>query len=328
MKPVDVARGHGRDGAAWGTASGFAAVGLWASSVAVCRLLTEPLGPLTTGALTYTLAGALGCGVQYARRGERAKLTRLPGRYLLGCGGLFVVYAIVFDLMVGLSPRREQVPVVALINYLWPALTLVLSIPILRARPRCLFPLGVLVALAGVALALLPPEQRTPAGLAAAIAANPAACSFALCAAVSWAVYSNLTRRWGGAAHGGAAPLFMLAAGLAMIPLRYARGEQSAWSVALAGSLALSVIATTLLPYWLWDLAMRRGNVTVSASAAYAIPVVATAISCAVLVVRPSPSLLGAAVLIVAGAVIGRLTLRPAARCGSNENTDVTDNNR
>jgi hypothetical protein len=61
---------------------------------------------------------------------------RLPKRYLFGCGALFVSYEVALYLAVGLSVSDQQVLVVGLINYLWPALILLTAIPILRYRAR------------------------------------------------------------------------------------------------------------------------------------------------------------------------------------------------
>src|SRR5690606_28792512 len=104
-------------------------------------------------ALIYTGAGLLGLAAIRLQANGWKNLQHLPKNYLLGCGGLFVAYITTFYLAIGLSATREQVLAVGLINYLWPALSLVLSIPILGPKARSFLPVGIILALLGTWLA-------------------------------------------------------------------------------------------------------------------------------------------------------------------------------
>ena len=95
----------------------------------ILRLLQE--GPLTAGAAVYLLGGSLSV-VRLFSTSRRSRFTGQHRLYLLGCGALFVFYTVAVYLAVGLCRDREQLLEIALVNYLWPALTMVLSIPILR----------------------------------------------------------------------------------------------------------------------------------------------------------------------------------------------------
>ena len=294
------------------TFGGFLAIALWSATVGLGRILIESLGVMTAGAAVYSLSGVLGCAWLLWRPRRRAELRRLPRRYLLGCGGLFVLYAVCLYAATGLATGRQQVLVVGVINYLWPGLTLALSVPILGNVARPWLWAGIVMAFAGVALAAGAQGGVDWPALSSHLAADAWPYCLALVGAVSWALYSNFTRRWAGGAIGGAVPLFALATGVAMAALRLMSCESTRWSAAMAGVLMLIAVGPALLAYILWEAAMRWGDHTLVACAAYAAPLLSTGMSCALLGVLPGASLWAACVLVVAGAVICRLSVRSA----------------
>ncbi len=133
------------------TAAGLGAVVIWSTWLGLSRLMYEQLGPLVGGGMVNLLAGSVGMAWMLRTRPARQRLAQLPRKYLLGCGGLFVLYATCLPFALALASDRQAVLVVGLINYLWPALTLIVSVPIQGTRPRAWFPLGVLLTVAGLA---------------------------------------------------------------------------------------------------------------------------------------------------------------------------------
>ena len=291
--------------------AGLGACVLWASTIGVSRLLTEPLGPMTTGGVLFVLAGLVGGAWFYRTAEGRRRLRGLPLRYLLGCGAIFIAYQVSLYGAIGLAAGRQQVVEAGVINYAWPGLTLLLSIPLLGRRPRRAFPLGILIATAGVVLVMTPRGGWSFEGFLANVRANAVAYGLAASAAVTWALYSNLIRRWAGGVRGGALPLFSVIGGVVMLALRGPLGDPSPqWSWGILPPLAFMVIGPTMLSYILWDVAMRRGNPTVSASAAYITPILSTLTSAVVLQILPAPAVWVGCGLVVAGAVICRVSLR------------------
>jgi drug/metabolite transporter (DMT)-like permease len=250
-----------------------------------------------------------------ARRGGLGFVARVPWKYLLGCGSLMVLYTVCLYEAIGLSVSRTQVIEAGILNYLWPGLTLVFSVPILGRRARAGLVPGILVALAGVVLATAPCEGWSWGGLRERLV-HGWAYGFALGGAVSWALYSNLSRRWAGpaGAEAGAVPVFLLAAGVVLTATRLVRPEESHWTWPAVVQLAYVAIFPTLLAYVCWDYAVRRGNITLVASAAYATPLLSTLISCVYLAVVPGPSLWIACGLVIGGAVVCNFSIveRPA----------------
>ena len=136
------------------TIMGIVAIFLWSTTIGFSRSLTEQLGTFTTAALIYSLAGTFGLLYTQRTTGGLVRILQLPRAYLFVCGSLFVAYMCFLYLAIGMADNRAQVLAVGLINYLWPGLSLVFSIPILGRKAKPLLLGGILVALLGIWLAV------------------------------------------------------------------------------------------------------------------------------------------------------------------------------
>ena len=302
------------------TALGIIAVLLWSSTMAFSRSLTEQLGAMTAGACIYLVSGGLGCAYLLAR-GKLGQVRRLPLRYLFGCGGLTVAYMALIYTAIGLAPTRRQVIGVGIINYLWPGLTVIFSVPLLKKRAGPLLAPGALAFFVGVVLASSQGGSLSPMEFLRDMRNGEAPYLFALAAAVCWALYSNLSRRWGGASEGGAVPVFLLAAGVLLFLMRPFFHEQQHWTARTLWELGYMALLPALLAYGFWDSCMRRGNLVLAASVAYLAPVLSTTMTSLYLHVTPSANLWLACALVVAGAVICKLSVTdpPAEKTGNAE---------
>jgi len=286
------------------TALGFVAIACWSTTLAVTRTSAEQLGPVTAGASVFLLAGTLGCGCLALRRGGLGRALRLPRAYLWGCGALFVLYEVCLYLAIGLAGTRRQVLEVGVINYLWPGLTLVFSIPILKRQARLWLVPGIVIAFTGVLLAMSQGRSLSWSALAEGLRAAWAPYLLALTAAIAWGLYSNLTRKWAGSAKGTGVPIFILATGLVLCLVRPAITEQTRWGGRALLEVAFLALVPNLLGYTAWDIAMRKGRIILVASFSYLTPVLAMAVACVYLGVWPGPSLWVACGMVVAGAVL------------------------
>jgi drug/metabolite transporter (DMT)-like permease len=299
------------------TLAGLAAILLWSTSVALARSISTQVGPLTAAALVYTFGGlALVAWETVVRPGALAAMLRLPRLYLFGCGGLFVFYTGAFFLALGLADDDGQSLALALVNYLWPALTIVFSLPIQRARAGWMLLPGTALALGGVFLVLTAGQSAAPCGLWSACLRNPPAFGFALGAAFAWALYSNLARRWAGAQASGAVPLFVLVSGLVLGAIRLVRPENAAWSGGLL--VEASVMGLTVaVAYACWDKAMRLGDMLLVSACSYFTPLLSTLVSAAYLGVEPSAGLwLGCAALVAGSLASWRSVEAPRSAAG------------
>lgn len=303
------------------TVAGVFAIIFWATSIAFVRIVSESLGPLRTGACGNLAGGAILIALLMFRRDGIRKLLQLPGRYLLACSSLFAFYSICFVLAIGLASGRQQVIEVGLINYLWPAATLLLSIPVLRHRAKPLLVVGIVLALGGIALAIIARGEFAWETFQKNLRTNSVPYLLAFACMLSWALFSVLVRRWGGNAQGGAVPLFLLVSGTVMFVASLLSPMQAHWSWRVGVDLAVVIVFPTTLAYVFWDWAMRKGNVILVASLSYFIPVLSTLVSSIYLQVAVGPAVWTACALVAAGAYICKLSIRKGEPAVSPDKT-------
>jgi drug/metabolite transporter (DMT)-like permease len=285
------------------TASGLAAILLWSTTFGIARSLLEHVGPLTAGACAY-LAGGFFCLLRLWWSGKTPRsLLKLSPRYLLGCGSLFVVYTAAIYLAVGLAKDRGQVIEVALVNYLWPALTILFSLPLLGRKANAWLLPGTVLALGGVLLVMTQGTQTSWLSFARHVQENPVAYGLALVAAVTWGGYSNLARRWSGPGSEGAVELFVPVTGIVLLAIRLFTTEPADWTARCAVE-AAGLAAVTTTAYVLWDLSMRKGNMLLVVACSYFTPLLTTLVSCAYLRTTPGPKLWMGCLLLVTGSLV------------------------
>lgn len=285
------------------TLLGLLAVLLWSSTVALARSISEEVGPLGAGASVYLTGGLVLVAGLALEKGSFSRLRSLPRAYLLGCGSLFLGYSAALFLALGLATGREQAIEVGLVNYLWPALTILFSLVILSKRAHLGLIPGTLLALVGVVLVLTQGSTVSWQSFSANLAGNPVAYGLGLAAAVSWALYSNFARRWTTPDSGGGVALFVMVTGLVFWLARLLYPEDATWSVRVVAEIAFLGTATALA-YAFWDVAMRRGDVVLVASCSYLTPFLATVAGCAYLWVVPGIKLWLGCLLISGGAFL------------------------
>ncbi|MFA5206102.1 MAG: aromatic amino acid DMT transporter YddG [Lentisphaeria bacterium] len=295
------------------TGCGILAVVIWSAAICLSRSLMEKLGTFTGGGLVFTISGVLSILLFLALHRFDWRGLRPAPAYLLACGVPFVLYVICLYLAVGLARNRQQVVEVGLLNYLWPAMTLLLSVPVLKLRARPWLPLGLVMAFAGVVWAnvAMSGQPFSVQGIRDRVAADATPYVLALAAAVLWGLYSNLVRRFAARGSVLGVPLFMLAGGLLLLGAgRCVPAAPPHWSGAALAELAAMVLFPSIAAYLLWDRAMRRGNLVLVASVAYLAPLLSTLWTGWYLGVPLPAGIWGAGALIVAGAWLSKTAVR------------------
>ena len=290
------------------TVLGILALVMWSTTVAFSRSLATALGTMTAPALIYGLSGTAGVGWLLAT-GRWRQTVRLPRAYLFGCGALFVFYTVSLYLALGLAVTDRQAVEVGIINYLWPGLTLVFAVPILGRKARWTLWPGIVVAFAGVALAGAGGTGLSWSGFVENLHARGVPYLLALAAGVSWPLYSNLARKWAGDAPSHAVPCFLLASGCVFLLLRPFFQEETHWTSRTGWELAYMALVPSLLAYSFWDVAMRKGRLVLVAALSYATPLLSTWIACLYLRVPAGWSLWAGCGLVVAGALVCKLSI-------------------
>lgn len=278
------------------TLVGFVAVVLW-SLLALLTVATAPVPPLQLNALSFAIGGALGL-VWLAATGTLPELRGIPLRvHAFGTAALFGYHFLYFSAL-RLAPPAEA----GLIAYLWPLLTVLFSGLLPGERLRAGHLLGAAVAFGGAALLILSRGVAFSGEAAAGYA-------LAFLCALTWSGYSVISRRLG-AVPTASVTVFCLATA-ALSGLAHLALEQTAWPAGAPGwwAVVLLGLGPVGLAFYVWDIGVKRGDIQLLGTAAYAAPVLSTTALVAAGMAAATPVLALAAALIAGGAAI-------AARAG------------
>ncbi len=273
-------------------AAGLAAIGLW-GMLAALSVLAGAVPPFQMVAMTFAIGATIGIARARARGVAWRALVAWPARvWLLGIGGLFGYHALYFAAL-QLAPPAEA----NLVNYLWPLLIVLLSAPLAGERLGWSHLVGAGLGFAGVAALAVgrgidfTTEHLLGYGLA-------------LGCALTWSLYSVLSRRFGEtptdavAAFCAATSLLSLACHLAF--------ERTVWPHDAVAWLA--VLGLGLGPagsaFYFWDHAVKHGDIRALGALSYATPILSTAILVACGLAQPTGMLVLAAALVTTGAVL------------------------
>ena len=272
--------------------AGCGAIALW-GALATLSVLAGPVPPFQMVAMTFSLGAAIGIVRARIRGLHFRDLMRWPLRvWLLGIGGLFGYHALYFAAL-QLAPPAEA----NLVNYLWPLLIVLLSAPLAGEKLGWPHLVGALLGFAGVALLAL----NRGVSFSDAYALGYL---LALGCAFAWSLYSVLSRRFGETPTDAIASFCAAAALLSL--LCHLLFEPTVWPGSTTSWLA--VVALGLGPtggaFYLWDHAVKRGDIRALGALSYAAPILSTGLLIACGLATPTSALLLAALLVTAVAIL------------------------
>lgn len=273
------------------TLVGFTAILLW-SLLALFTVGSAPVPPFLLNALCFGIGGAIGLVWMLATGGPGVLRGVGWKVYAFGTAGLFGYHFLYFSAL-RMAPAAEA----GLISYLWPLFIVLLSGLLPGERLSRAHVAGALLAFAGAALIVL----RGAAGLTAE--ALPGLGLAFLCA-VTWAVYSVLSRRLGEVPTASVAVFCLATAALSV--LAHLALEDTVWPE--TGSGWLSILALGLGPvglaFYTWDVGVKRGDIQLLGVASYAAPLLSTSALVLAGITQPTWTILAAAALIAGGAAL------------------------
>ena len=243
---------------------GIGAILLW-SSLALMALFTASLPPFQVLATSFAIGGVLGLALlaRDGRAGLRGLRQPWPA-FVLAVFALFGYHALYF-----IAFRAAPAVEVNLINYLWPLLIVVFAAFLPGTRLRAGQVAGTLLGLAGVVImvtrgrAIALEAQHLPGYLAAFVAA------------LTWAAYSVLNRRFHAvpsAAVAGACLAVAVLAALVHVLVEQTQAPDAAqWGV-----LVLMGVGPVGIAFRLWDHGTKRGDLALLGTLSYAAPLLST----------------------------------------------------
>lgn len=284
-----------------GTFAGIIACLIWSAAILVMNLLGTAFGSLYAAGLELGIAGLLLAFSAWVR-GDLRRIGLHSHLCHLVCGGFWLLNVTLSWLAVSLVHSKGELLVTGLLNYLWPSLTLILAIPILKKQATLWLVPGMNAVVIGIVLGKVAtaPEGATQDAL---MHINPWAYSLAVLDAIAWALYSNYSRKLSNPQGASAVPFYMLigsvfllaASGLSEEPRNPSIFD---WAFLLFWSIAAA------LAYLFWDIGMRFGNVVTVSTTSMLIPLLSTILTAYVSGHAVSVALIVAAGLVVVGSRI------------------------
>lgn len=264
------------------------AVLLWASLATLSSGLSH-IPPLLMTGIGLLIGSVLSLPLS---KFQLASLKVSPKLLAIGVFGLFGFHLALFAAL-------QNAPAVQanLINYLWPLLIVILAPAFLGSKLKLKHVLAAIAGFLGAALAILSGAQAE-GGFAIGYL-------YALIAAIVWATYSLLTKRYGSFAtssigtFAAVSGLLAIAAHLLFEPT--ATITQADWLVLLV--LGLGPLGGA---FYLWDYALKHGSAQRVGLISFATPLLSTLFLLLSSGQAPTPLLFVSAALIIGAAYVGR----------------------
>lgn len=273
------------------TAAGIAAILLW-GALALLTAMTGRMPPFQMTAITFALGGALGLCAAILR-GRTQLLKPTPQSFLLGLYGFFAYHACYFAALKLADPAEAQ-----LIASLW-ALLIVLFSGLLPAhRLRANHVIGAIIGLTAAAL-LIVPKIGSGGG-----AGTVAGYILAAACALIWSSYSVASRLFSGVPTESLSITCLATAVLALAC--HWIFETPAWPQHTSEWVALFALGLGPVgaAFFLWDIGMKNGDVSLLGALSYAAPVISTGLLVIAGYSAPSWTLALAVALMVIAALV------------------------
>ncbi|TVO33366.1 aromatic amino acid DMT transporter YddG [Vibrio algivorus] len=265
------------------TLCGILAILLWSSLTALIRDISELFSPTAGAAMIYSVSTVFLFVVMGVPR-----LKQFPKQYLIVGGILFVIYEICLALSLGLANSRRQSMEMAIINYLWPALTILLSVIVSNKKVNPLLYPSIALAFIGVAWCISGEQPLSIALISQNVIGNPIPYLLAFSGALIWAVYCTITKKMSDGQN--PISLFFMATATSLW-IKYAMGSEPSLTFTWESSVTVLIAGITIgSGYALWNHAIVGGNIILLGTLSYFIPIFATLFSVVYLEVSLSHS--------------------------------------
>lgn len=297
---------------------GIVAILLWSSVTALIRDLSELFSPIAGAAMMYSVSAIFLMSVMGV-----PKIKDYPIRYLLIGGVLFVTYEICLALSLGMANSRHQAMEMSIINYLWPALTILLSVLISPKKVNILVYPSILIAFTGVGWCIAGDQGISLNTLMNNISGNPITYLMAFSAAFIWAFYCVITKK---ISNGKNAIVLFFAATAITLWVKYFFSNEPSLHFTLPSTLTLIISGIVIgTGYALWNQAVIGGNIILLGTISYFTPVFSTLFASVYLSISLTSSFWKGVALVTLGSLICFLVTR--SKPTSNNTTETNGSN-
>jgi drug/metabolite transporter (DMT)-like permease len=261
------------------TLAGIFAVIIWSTTIAFSKSVMETEGNYSAMFMIYFFGGILLFVILFTwlKRDFFAKWKKLPRSYYTRIGIFLLLNNTLLFIAIGLTSNKNELLIVTIINYLWPIITYIIKVPMFHIKPKMgMFVFSIALATSGVMIAFS--QEYTISEFIGIIrAANNSIWAYllTLLTAVSWALYSNLTKKYHTDDDVAALPIIFIVSGLLFLFVQVIKGQfvfTGLTSIYKNYELIYMIICPTALAYLFWYIAMKKGNKNLVVSISFLIP--------------------------------------------------------
>ncbi len=273
------------------TLYGGLAILLWSGLVGCARLGMEQFGPLGGAACLYSLSSLL-----LIKFVGLPKLRTFAWSYFILGSLMFASYEVLFSLSFGMANSRMQAIEVSIVNYLWPALTVLFTIILTKPKTKIFIYPSLFLAFSGVILSISGGKNLSVNGWIANVSSNPSVYLMALTGAFIWAGYCNLTKQQKN--NGNLITVFFIVTAITLW-VKFLLSPDSIITFSWSGLSYLAISSIMMAGgYGLWNIAIVSGNMMFLATLSYFVPIFSAILSSLTLsVLLPESFWLGVAMV-------------------------------
>ncbi len=285
------------------TIFGFITILIWGTSSVFTRTLSTSLGAFTAAALVNFIGG-IAVLLRQSLTGSGIKdWKKVPRLYWPSCGFLFILYTSSSYVSMNMVANEEAVVTLVLIRFLWPLFTLIFTVPILKEKASPWLIGGVSLSFIGIVVAKLGNGLFDLPNFVKNITSEDDMPAFLLgfVVAISWSLYTNLTKKFIGTKDADGVGIYMVGSGIILGIIALFADEPGNFSPGIMAQIAYASIVVTCIANVLWNLAIKRGNMLVVVLASNFLPIISTVMTSLLLGVSITIPIILGSFLVVAG---------------------------
>ena len=282
---------------------GFLTIIIWGTSAIFTRNLSTSIGAYTSAALVNLIGGIVVLGRQIIKKEEFCHWKEVTWKYWPVCGVLFVLYTASSYVSMSIVEKDEAVVTLVLIRFLWPLFTLIFTIPILKAKASKWLIASVSVSMVGIIVAKLGNTIFDLPNFLYNIVSGDDIAGYLLgfVVAISWGLYTNLTKKYIGSLDVDGVGIYMIIAAVILGIIAFNVDEPRQFSTSLISQILYAGIVVGSVANVLWNLSIKKGNMLLVVLTSNFLPIISTIMTSLVLGVGITIPIIIGSLLVVIG---------------------------
>lgn len=284
------------------TLIGYLTILIWGTSAIFTRNLSTNIGAYTSAAIVNLLGGIVVlCRQNFTKTGLKG-IGQISPWKLITCGILFIIYTAASYVSMSMVHTDEAVVTLVLIRFLWPLCTLILTIPVLKAKASPWLIGSVSVCMIGIVIAKLGNDIFDLDNFMHNVLSGNDMFGYALgfVVSISWGLYTNLTKKYMHEEVDGVG-IYMIATAVVLGSIAFFVDEPRAFSFNLTGQILYAGIIVSALANSFWNVAIKKGNMLLVVLVSNFLPIISTLITSFLLGVGITIPIIIGSLLVVVG---------------------------